>query len=123
MMMVDLAVALPQIRAGTVRAFGVTSPARVKAAPEIPTIGEAGLPGYAATGWFSVVVRAGTPLPIVDRLNAVLTAYLKRDDVRDKLEAHAIEPLTSTPAEMEKFLAAEIVKWARVVQEAGIQPQ
>ena len=123
MMMVDLAVALPQIRAGKVKAFGVTSPARVKAAPEIPTIAEAGLPGYAATGWFSVVVRAGTPPPIVDRLNAVLTAYLTRDDVRDKLEAHAIEPLTSTPAEMEKFLAAEIVKWARVVQEAGIQPQ
>ena len=123
MMMVDLAVALPQIRAGKVKAFGVTSPARVKAAPDIPTIAEAGLPGYAATGWFSVVVRAGTPPPIVDKLNAVLTAYLKRDDVRDKLEAHAIEPLTSTPAEMEKFLAAEIVKWARVVQEAGIQPQ
>jgi tripartite-type tricarboxylate transporter receptor subunit TctC len=123
MMMVDLAVALPQIRAGKVKAFGVTSPARVKAAPEIPTIAEAGLPGYAATGWFSVVVRAGTPAPIVDKLNAVLTAYLKRDDVRDKLEAHAIEPLTSTPAGMEKFLAAEIVKWARVVQEAGIQPQ
>jgi tripartite-type tricarboxylate transporter receptor subunit TctC len=123
MMMVDLAVALPQIRAGKVKAFGVTSPARVKAAPEIPTIAEAGLPGYAATGWFSVVVRAGTPPLIVDRINTTLTAYLKRDDVRDKLEAHAIEPLTSTPAEMEKFLAAEIVKWARVVQEAGIQPQ
>ena len=101
----------------------MTAPARVKAAPNIPTVAEAGLPGYAATGWFSVVVRAGTPPPIVDKLNAVLTAYLRRDDVRDKLEAHAIEPLTSTPAEMEKFLAAEIVKWARVVQEAGIQPQ
>jgi len=123
MMVVDLAVALPQIRAGKVKAYGVTTATRVKAAPEIPTIAEAGLPGYAANGWFSVVVRAGTSAPIVDRLNAVLMAYLKRDDVRDKLEAHAIEPLTSTPAEMEKFLAAEIVKWAKVVRDAGIEPQ
>ena len=123
MMVVDLAVALPQIRAGKVKAYGVTAARRVKAAPEIPTIAEAGLPGYAANGWFSVVVRAGTSAPIVDRLNAVLMAYLKRDDVRDKLDAHAIEPLTSTPAEMEKFLAAEIVKWAKVVRDAGIEPQ
>jgi tripartite-type tricarboxylate transporter receptor subunit TctC len=123
MMVVDLAVALPQIRAGNVKAYGVTTATRVKAAPEIPTIAEAGLPGYAANGWFSVVVRVGTPAPIVDKLNTVLMEYLKRDDVRDKLETHAIEPLTSTPAEMEKFLAAEIVKWAKVVRDAGIEPQ
>jgi tripartite-type tricarboxylate transporter receptor subunit TctC len=123
MMMVDLAVALPQIRAGKVKSFGVTAPARVKAAPEIPTIAEAGLPGYAATGWFSVVVPAGTPRPVIDKINAVLMAYLKRDDVRDKLEAHAIEPLTSTPDDMQTFLASEIVRWARVVKDAGIEPQ
>ena len=122
-MMVDLAVALPQIRAGKVKVYGVTSPERIKAAPEIPTIAEAGLPGYAATGWFSVVARAGTPRPIVDKLNAVLMTYLKRDEVRDKLEAHAIEPRTSTPDEMQKYLASEIVKWAKVVKDAGIEPQ
>ena len=100
-----------------------TSPERIRAAPEIPTIAEAGLPGYAATGWFSVVVRVGTPRPIVDKLNAVLMAYLQRDEVRDKLEAQAIEPRRSTPDEMEAFLAAEIVKWAKVVKDAGIEPQ
>ena len=123
MMMVDLAVALPQIRAGKVKSFGVTSAERVKGAPEIPTIAEAGLPGYAANGWFSVVVRAGTPRPIIDRLNAVLTAYLKRDDVRDKLDVHAIEPRFGTPDQMRDFLAVEIVKWAKVVKDAGIEPQ
>jgi tripartite-type tricarboxylate transporter receptor subunit TctC len=122
-MMVDLAVALPLIREGKVKAFGVTSPTRIKAAPEIPTIAEAGLPGYVATGWFSVVVRAGTPRTTVDKLNQVLMAYLARPDVRDRLQALAIEPLTSTPDEMEKFLAAEIAKWAQVVKDAGITPQ
>jgi tripartite-type tricarboxylate transporter receptor subunit TctC len=120
MMMVNLAVAMPLIRDGKVRAYGVTSPARIRAMPELPTIAEAGLPGYAATGWFSVVVRAGTPRPIVDRLNDVLVAYLKRPDVQEKLQALAIEPLTSTPDELAAFIATEIDKWARVVKEAGI---
>ena len=123
MMMVDFAVALPLIQEGKVKAFGVTSSQRIKAAPDIPTIAEAGLPGYTATGWFSVVVRAGTSRPIIDRLNEVLMAYLKRDDVQDKLNALAIEPRTSTPDEMEAFLKSEIVKWAEVVKAAGIEPQ
>ena len=123
MMMVDLAVAIPMIEAGKVRAYGVTSATRVKAVPDIPTIAEAGLPGYAASGWFSVVARAGTPRPIIDKLNAVLTAYLERPDVAQRLETLAINPLTSTPDELEKFIPAEIEKWARVVKDAGITPE
>src|SRR5262249_34867492 len=122
-MMVDLAVALPLIQEGKVKAYGVTSSTRVRAIPDLPTLAEAGLPGYAATGWFSVVAGAGTPRPIVDRLNQVLVTYLKRDDVRDRLQALAIEPLTSTPDELEKFIVVEIAKWAKVVKEAGIEPQ
>jgi tripartite-type tricarboxylate transporter receptor subunit TctC len=122
-MMVDLAVAIPMIREGKVRAYGVTSPTRVRAMPDIPTIAEAGLPGYAATGWFSVVARAGTPRSTVDKINQVLTAYLKRPDVQDKLQAFAIEPLTSTPDELETFIPAEITKWAKVVKDAGITPE
>ncbi len=86
MMMVDLAVAIPMIQAGKVRAYGVTSSTRVAAVPDIPTIAEAGLPGYAASGWFSVVARAGTPRPTIDKLNAVLTAYLKRSEVAERLD-------------------------------------
>jgi tripartite-type tricarboxylate transporter receptor subunit TctC len=122
-MMVDLAVALPMIREGKVRAYGVTSATRIKAMPELPTLAEAGLPGYAATGWFSVVARAGTPRPIVDKLNRVLTAYLSRPEVTERLMGAAIEPRTSTPDELEAFVAAEIKKWAQVVKDAGIEPQ
>ena len=123
MMMVDLAVAMPMIREGKVKAYGVTSRARIKAMPELPTLAEAGLPGYAATGWFSVVARAGTPRPIVDKLNEVLMTHLRRPEVQDKLTALAIEPLTSTPDELEKFIATEIAKWAQVVRDAGITPE
>ena len=123
MMMVDLAVAIPMIQAGKVRAYGVTSSTRVAAVPDIPTIAEAGLPGYAASGWFSVVARAGTPRPTIDKLNAVLTAYLKRSEVAERLANLAINPLTSTPDELERFIPAEIEKWARVVKDAGITPE
>jgi tripartite-type tricarboxylate transporter receptor subunit TctC len=122
-MMVDLAVAIPLINEGKVKAYGVTTPNRVKAMPDLPTIAEAGLPGYAATGWFSVVARAGTPRPIVDQLNGILMAYLKRPDVNDKLQSLAIDVLTSTPDELEKFIPAEITKWAQVVKDAGIVPE
>jgi tripartite-type tricarboxylate transporter receptor subunit TctC len=123
MMMVDLAVALPQIKAGKVIAYGVTSPTRVKALPDLPTLAEAGVPGYAATGWFSVVTRAGTPRPIIDRINHVLVAYLKRSETEERLTALAIQPLTSTPDELAAFIPAEIKKWAQVVRDAGIEPQ
>jgi len=123
MMMVDLAVAIPMIEAGRVQAYGVTSATRVAAVSDLPTIAEAGLPGYAASGWFSVVARAGTPRPTIDKLNAVLTAYLKRPDVVARLTTLAINPLTSTPDELEKFIPAEIAKWAGVVKDAGITPE
>jgi tripartite-type tricarboxylate transporter receptor subunit TctC len=122
-MMVDLAVAMGAIREGKVKAYGVTSATRIKAMPELPTIAEAGLPGFAATGWFSVVMAAHTPRPIVDKLNGVMMAYLRKPEVQDKLNTLAITPLTSTPDELEKFIPAEIAKWAKVVKDAGIQPQ
>ena len=111
------------IREGKLKIYGVTSSTRIKALPEVPTIAEAGLPGFAATGWFSVVARAGTPRPIIDKLNGILMPYLKRPDVQDRLNGLAITPLTSTPDELEKFIPAEIAKWAKVVKDAGIEPQ
>src|SRR5262245_10363736 len=84
-MMVDLAIAIQHIKEGRVKAYGVTSPTRTQALPDLPTITEAGLPGYAARGWFSVVARAGTPRPIVDRINGILMDFLKRPDTNDKM--------------------------------------
>jgi tripartite-type tricarboxylate transporter receptor subunit TctC len=123
MMMIDIVVARAAIAEGKVIIYGVTSGQRIKAMPDLPTIAEAGLPGFAANGWFSVVARAGTPRPIIDKLNDVLVTFLRKPEIQDKLNAIAITPLTSTPEEMRDFVAAEIVKWARVIKDAGIQPQ
>ena len=122
-MVVDLAVAMGPIREGKLKAYGVTSATRIKAMPELPTIAEAGLPGFAATGWFSVVAAAHTPRPIVDKINGVLMPYLRQPAVQDRLNTLAITPLTSTPDELEKLIPAEIAKWAKVVKDAGIEPQ
>jgi tripartite-type tricarboxylate transporter receptor subunit TctC len=123
MMMVDLTIAIQLIRDGKVIGYGVTSPMRSGSMPELPTIAEAGLPGFAARGWFSVVARAGTPRPILDRINGILMSYLKRPDVNDKMQALAIDVLTSTPDELAQFIPAEITKWAQVVKDAGIVPE
>ena len=123
MMMVDLAAAIPMIEAGKVRVYGVTSSTRIKSMPDVPTIAEAGVSGYAASGWFSVVARAGTPRPVIDKLNALLAAYLQRPDVGERLATLAINPLTGAPDELERFIPAEIAKWAQVVKDAGIEPE
>jgi len=123
MMMVDIGIAIPHIKEGKVKAYGLTSTTRIKAMPELPTIAEAGLPGFSARGWFSMVARAGTPRPIVERINTILTDYLKRPDTNDKLQTIAIDVLTSTPDELAAFIPAEITKWAQVVKDAGIQPE
>ena len=122
-MIVDLAVAIPAIKDGKGKAYGVTSAERVKAMPELPTIAEAGVPGYGAAGWFSVVAPAGTPRPIIDKLNQVLTAFIKRPETEDKMNALAITPLTSTPDELAQYIPAEIKRWAQVVKDAGITPE
>jgi tripartite-type tricarboxylate transporter receptor subunit TctC len=122
-MVVDLAVAVQPIKEGKVIAYGVTSPERIKAMPELPTIAEAGVPGYGAVGWFSVVAPAGTPRPIIGKLNDLLTAFVNRPDIQDKMNALAITPVTSTPDELARFIPAEIKKWAQVVKDAGIEPE
>ncbi len=122
-MVVDLAVAIPAINEGKVKVFGVTSPTRVKALPNLPTIAEAGVPGYGAAGWFSVVAPTGTPRAIIDRLNGILTAFVNRPDIQDRMNALAITPVTSTPDELARLIPVEIKKWAQVVKDAGIEPQ
>jgi len=123
LMIADVASALAMIQDGKVRTFAVPSPGRVAALPDVPTLAESGLPGFAATSWYSIVARAGTPRSTIDKLNAVLTGYVARADVRDKLATIGLRPLTSTPDELERFIAAEIAKWARVVKDAGITPE
>jgi tripartite-type tricarboxylate transporter receptor subunit TctC len=122
-MIVDLAVALPAINEGKVKIYGVTSTERVKALPDVPTVAEAGVPGYGGTPWFSVVAPAGTPRPIIDKLNGVLMTFINRPETQDKMNGLAITPWTSTPDELARFIPAEIKKWAQVVKDAGITPE
>ncbi|MGP0095332.1 MAG: Bug family tripartite tricarboxylate transporter substrate binding protein [Xanthobacteraceae bacterium] len=123
LMIADVASALAMIKDGKVRTFAVPSQGRVAALPDVPTFAESGVTGFAAASWYSVVARAGTPRPAIDKLNAALTGYVARADVQERLAAMGIRPLTSTPEELERFIAAETVKWTRVVKDAGITPE
>jgi len=123
LMMCDLTAALPLVRAGKLKAYGVATATRSPEAPEIPTIAEAGLSGFAASGWFSIVAPAGAPRAAIDALNRVITAYLVRPEAAEKLAAAAMRPLTSTPEELARFIVSERAKWAEVAAAAGIEPQ
>jgi tripartite-type tricarboxylate transporter receptor subunit TctC len=115
--------ALPQVKAGTVRALAVTSPKRLSAVPELPTVAEAGVPGYEVTGWNGILVPAATPRPIVDRLNAEIVHILQDEDVRKRLREVELEPIGNTPEEFAAILHSDIQKWRDVVRQAGIKAE
>ncbi|HKA81772.1 MAG TPA: tripartite tricarboxylate transporter substrate binding protein [Xanthobacteraceae bacterium] len=119
----DVSTTLPQIRAGKVKGLGVSSAQRSALAPDLPTMIEAGVPGYELTAWFAAFVPAKTPQPIVAKLNAALNAAMADQATQDALLAAGIEPLTSTPGELRAFVVSETKKWADIVKAAGIQPE
>ena len=114
---------LPQIQAGKLKALGVGSAKRIAALPELPTISEAGVPGYEVTNWWGIVVPAGTPRPVTDRLHKELTAVVSSTETKKRFETEGAEPLSMSPDEFGRFIAAETVKWARVVKDAGIRAE
>jgi tripartite-type tricarboxylate transporter receptor subunit TctC len=118
-----LPTALAYIKAGRLRALGVTGARRSSAAPEIPTIAEAGVPGYEATQWFGIVAPAGTPRAIVERWHRETVRALKDPAVRERLVADGADPVGSTPEEFAAYLRSETEKWAKVVKAIGIQPE
>jgi tripartite-type tricarboxylate transporter receptor subunit TctC len=118
---VDVPSAIASVKAGKIKALAVTSSRRISAAPEIPTFAEAGVPGYESIGWFGAVAPAGTPAPIIERLNAEMAAALAAPDVRERVLAAGVEPLTDTPQEFAAFIHAENRKWARVIKSAKIK--
>jgi tripartite-type tricarboxylate transporter receptor subunit TctC len=119
----SLATALPNIRAGKLRALGVTSTQRSKSAPDIPTLAESGAPGYEATGWFGVLVPAGTPQDIVTRLNSEIGAILKMPDVEERFLKFGAEGGGGSPADFARFIQSEQAKWGRIIREAGIKAE
>lgn len=114
--------ALPLVREGRLRALGVSTPRRSPVFPGVPTIAEAGLPGYEAVGWNGILAPAGTPPPVIDRLNAVIRAALAEPEVMRFLAEQGLDPAHALPDAFAARIVADIAKWARVVREAGIRP-
>jgi len=112
---------IPFVRAGKLRALAVTAPKRSPAEPQIPTISEAGIPGFAVLDWQGLFTTAKTPPAIVNKLNAEVVRILALPDVVEKLAVAGVEIQTSTPREWGEFVKSEIAKWGKVVKEAGIK--
>jgi tripartite-type tricarboxylate transporter receptor subunit TctC len=115
--------AVPQVKAGKVRAIATTGAQRSLYFPDLPTIAESGYTGYDATNWYAYLAPAKTSRDIIQRLNRDMVAALNAPDVKDPLLASGNEPKPSTPEELAKLIADELVVWGRVVREAGIKPE
>ena len=112
--------ALPHIKAGRVRALGITSRQRSPLLPDVPTIAESGLPGFEAVTWFGFEVPKGTPHAIVDRLNKEIGKALAMPDVKDKLAVQGLYVAGGTPAQFDSYMRAEFAKWGGLVKETGM---
>lgn len=121
MMLDAITTMAPNVKAGQVRALGTTGTKRSELTPNVPTIAEAGVPGYEATIWLGVMAPAGTPKEIVEKLNTEINKVIARPDVKQAWAQQGAVPMPMTPAEFDKYLRADIEKWGKVVQAAGIK--
>jgi tripartite-type tricarboxylate transporter receptor subunit TctC len=119
MMFDNMPSSLPLVKEGKLRALGVTSAQRSAAAPDIPTIAEQGLPGFEAVSWFAMFAPAGTPRPIVDKLQVQVKKILQSPEIAKRLAEIGLEVVGSTPEELAAYQRAEIAKWAKVVKDSG----
>jgi tripartite-type tricarboxylate transporter receptor subunit TctC len=117
--MVAIASGLSQIRAGRLRALGVTSAKRSITLPDIPTLAESGAPGYEMNTWIAAFAPAGTPKPIIDRLNAEINKTLGRPEISRSLSGQAIEPWTGTPEEFEARIRSDYEKYGKLIRLTG----
>jgi tripartite-type tricarboxylate transporter receptor subunit TctC len=122
-MMIDALPAMaPNISENQVRALATTGNMRSSVLPNIPTAGEAGVPGYEATIWLGLMAPAGTPKPVIDKLNAAVNAAIKRPEIIKLWTEQGVVPMSMTPEEFGKYLRGDIVKWAEVVKKFGDKP-
>lgn len=122
-MMPNMLSAQPHIKTGRLRALGVTGSKRAPGAEDIPTIAEAGVPGYEAVQWYGLLAPAATPRDIVTKLHGGMAKALQNPEVRQRLLNDGAEPVGGSPDEFAAYLRAETAKWAKVVQAAGIKPE
>jgi tripartite-type tricarboxylate transporter receptor subunit TctC len=120
LMVNNMIVGTQYVKSGRLHAYGVTSAARSKSAPEIPTIAEQGVPGYEAVQWYGMVAPAGTPREVVARLHKGVVFALQDPATRERLVSSGADPVGNTPDEFATLIRAEVVKWAKVVKAAGI---
>jgi tripartite-type tricarboxylate transporter receptor subunit TctC len=123
MLIPTLPTAMPHLKASRVRPLGVSTEKRAETLPEVPTIAEAGLPGYEATQWFGVLAPTGTPRPIIDRLHKELTTLLRLPEVKQHLAGEGAQVVANSPEQFAAYLRSETDKWAKVVKAAGIKPE
>ena len=121
MMFADLGIAQTHASAGRLRLLGISTPKRSRAVPQLPTIAEAGLPGYEVSPWFGLVGPAGMPRDVVTRVNAVIAAGLKSPDLLQRLNTLGYDPLGDTPDHFTDTIKSDIAKYAKVIQAAGIK--
>ena len=114
---------MASVRSGKLIALGVTGSRRVPTLPDLPTLAEAALPGYAASAWYALFAPAGTPKAVVDKLYPEIQRFFKLEEMREKFAGPLIQPIASTPQELAAFLPPEIEKWGAIVREAGIKPE
>lgn len=114
-------IALPQVKAGKLRALATTGEKRTAAAPELPAVHEAGLPGYEVSVWYGMLAPAGTPAAAITRLNTEFGKIVQLADIRERWAALGAEPLHNSPAEFAAFLKADVGKWAKVVKASGVK--
>ena len=112
---------LPHVKAGRLRAIGMTSAERSKADPSIPTIAESGLPGYEATNWHAMIGPKGTPRPIVDRLNSEVRKIIAQPDMEKTLQANGVDPTGGTPEQLEQHIRKELEQWRTLITKAKIK--
>jgi tripartite-type tricarboxylate transporter receptor subunit TctC len=113
--------ARPHMASGKIRILGITAGKRSPAIPDIPTIAEAGVPGFEANQWYGVITSGKVPMPIVNKLSAMLKDAVNSPDVVERLSADGSTPLTSTPAQFAAHISSEIIKWRKLVKDAGLQ--
>jgi tripartite-type tricarboxylate transporter receptor subunit TctC len=120
MVFLDLPILLPQIKAGGVRAIALGAPERAPTAMDVPTTTELGMPDLQAENWYGMVAPAGTPAPIVERLNQIVTEAMRDPVVKEKLAVQGAELIGDSPEHFHAFMESEIARWAKVIKDAGV---
>jgi tripartite-type tricarboxylate transporter receptor subunit TctC len=123
LMFATLPSVIQHVRAGKLRALGVSTAARAPALPDVPTIAEAGLPGYEAIQWYGVLAPTGTPRAIIDRLSRDIGRALQAPEMRERLAVEGATPIGSSPDEFAAYLRRETEKWAEVIKTTGLKPE